>query len=65
MCLAQQVRGGGVAAPLASPVATAYIHWINHYAVDNGISFPNAHPLDGTIQLLNNRGQEPVSQKSP
>ena len=41
------------------------IHRINHYPVDNAISFRNTYPLDSdlsgkrAIQLLNNHGQMP------
>ena len=40
------------------------IHWINHYPVDGWEGFGGTFPLGSTIQLLNNWGQGPVSQKS-
>ena len=33
------------------------IHWINHYPVENAISFRHTYPLDSAIQLLNDRVQ--------
>ena len=40
------------------------MHWINHYPVDKAIGLRTTYPVDIAIQLLNSRGQGPVSQKS-
>ena len=34
------------------------IHWINLYPMENDIGFPNAYPLDSTIQHLKNQCQK-------
>ena len=50
-------------APVVQKVDSA-IRGINLYPADTAIGFPNTYPLDSAIQLLNNRGQGPVSRKS-
>ena len=53
---------------LLAPVVqklNSVMHWINHYPVDMAIGLRTTYPVNIAIQLLNNRGQGPVSQKSP
>ena len=46
---------------LAVQKVDSSFHWINHYQVDNAISFCTSYPLDSAIHLLNNRGQVLIS----
>ena len=46
-------------------IALLYIHWINHYPVDNAISvilWIVIYPVDSAIHRLNNRGLIIIAQ---